>query len=182
MSLNSIISELASDENININDSDIKHITKFINKICDYLAKRSYHLMTHCNRKTMMLRDIKNATRIEIVEDLSNNLLKYCNRLVTKYFIIKKGYSLEILNELFNYELLCPSKILLEIGIKFPMLYFRDKLKLINTYQVRNETTIFLATLCQFLTVEIIKKKKLSNMTITKIISEYELFSDEFVN
>lgn len=186
MSLKKGIKELGDDNNIQLRDEDITEIINFINILSDFIAKRSYHLMTHCQRKVMILRDIKNATRIEIQGKLSSKIVKFGNRIVTKYFIIKKGYSFEFLNQLFNYELLCPAKLLRELGIKLPLMFFRNKLKITDYYRVTNETTIFLICLNQYFINYILdnfkyqKSKTESKVTIKDVIDNIFLFSKQF--
>lgn len=183
LNLETAIKKLAKDREIHLTEMDINQIIKYIDTISTYLGQRAYHLMKHCNRKSINLRDIKNAARIEVKEELSPDLIKYGNYIVTRYFEIRKGYSLEILNEVFNYEKLCPSQILLELEIYFPFTYFRDHLKLLKTYQVKYESTIFLVALVQSITINILNSLKgmrmeKSNIKIEKILENYKCHSD----
>ena len=148
-SLREVINKLGTERHIHLKECEIKEMIIYIDRITNYLGERAIHLMMHCNRKELRLSDIKNACRIELKEDLIQSHLKYSNYIVTRYFEIKKGYSIELLNEIFNYEQLCPSKILLEMDIYLPFNYFRDKLKLLENYQVKYESTIFLIAMIQ---------------------------------
>lgn len=183
--LEQAVRKLANDRDINLTNIEMVNILNYIDNISKYLGQRAYHLMTHCNRKSINLRDIKNASRIEIKENIIENLVKYSNYIVTRYFEIRKGYSLEILNEVFNYGRLCPSKILLELEIYFPFNYFRDHLKLLNTYQVKYESTIFLIALVQSITINILNslkgiRKVNSSIKIEDILKNYKCHSDYF--
>lgn len=179
-SLEKAIKQLSKDRDIILKKEDIQLLIEYIERITMYLGKRAYHLMNHCNRKTLMLKDIKNSIRIEISEKYTENLIKYSNYIVSRYFSIRKGYSIELLNEIFNYDRLCPSNILLELDILLPYNYFRQKLKLLNTYRVNVESTIFLISLINSLTITILNSYKGYNfdLPISKILENYKLHSD----
>lgn len=181
--LGDAISKLGKDRNLILIDSEIKEIITYIDRISNYLGERATHLMMHCNRKTLRLCDIKNASRIELKEELIQSHLKYSNYIVTRYFEIRKGYSIELLNHIFNYEKLCPSKILLEMEIYLPFNYFRDKLKLLNTYQVKYESTIFLIAMVQSTIITILNSLLGNRITkpktpIGEILNNYKCHSD----
>ena len=182
-SLAEAIGKLGEDRNINLTKDEIKEIVIYIDRVSNYLGERATHLMLHCNRKMLLLSDIKNASRIELKEEIIQSHLKYSNYIVTRYFEIRKGYSIELLNHIFNYDKLCPSKILLDMEIYLPFNYFKDKLKLFNTYRVKYESIIFVIAMIQSTIITILNSLLGNRINkpktqIGEILNNYKCHSD----
>ena len=178
------IQKLAEDRNIELSKEDLQLLFDYTNLVSSYIGKRAYHLMDHCNRRNIQLRDTKNAIRIEINDEkICENIIKYSNYIVTRYFQIQKGYSLPLLNELFNYDRICPSKILIELDIHVPFHHFKKVMPKSRSYTIQNEASIFLVSSIQSLIINILNSYKgylnqEKKITMSTILENYKCHSD----
>ena len=183
MSLHEAIDKIAKNKNMELPKQDIDEIEKQINQISKYLGMRSYHLSRHCNRNQILLRDAKNAVRIEIDdEEMCERMIQFANHNVTRFLYIKKGFSINILNELFNYQKNCPSQILLDLDIYVPFNLLKNQMKQSKSYSMKNETTVFLLCIVQSIIHNILNEiKKNGNKKIKKVIEDFHCHSDKLM-
>ena len=183
-SLTDAINKLAKERDIELNKNDMDQIVTYINLVSNYIGKRAYHLMEHCNRRNIMLRDTKNALRIELTDDkMCENIIKFSNYIVSRFFQIQKGYSFELFNELFSYDKICQSKILLDLDIYIPFNQFKKNMKRSRSYTIQKEATIFLVSSIQSLLINILNslkgyRKSNKNTDIKKVLNNYKCHSD----
>ena len=182
MSLHEAIDKLAKNKNMELPKQDIDKIEKHINQISKYFGMRSYHLSRHCNKKSIQLRDAKNAVRIEVEdEEMCEHMIQFANRIVSQFLYIKKGFSLDILNELFNYQKTCPSQILLDLDIYIPFNLLKTQMKQSKSYSMKNETTVFLLCIIQSIIHNILNEIKNTKKNIKKILEDFQCHSDNLI-